>query len=1325
MVGLAGLGSVALAGAPAVQPFRISLLGGFELHSASGEPISLPGRNGRGILAYLAMSSGRAQARDKLATLLWGARTSDQARASLRQTLSQLRRVINPVHSEALKTDGDAILLDPSAVLVDAVRLQELIHIGTPQALEESSRLFQGDLLEGIGPFSDSFETWLMAERMRLRELMEHGLKMLLEAYQLENATDASIRVALRLLSLDALQEPLHRLLMKLYAEQGRPRSALKQYELCRDLLQKELGVAPEPETQRLADHIRREQPGDATAGSSTRQVESPARNQATPGGVAERRFMTLLACVLEDASSLATSVDAEELAVVTAAFEGCCEQVISQHGGLAYDRLGDTVTAYFGYPQADEHDAERAVRAGLEIVTRVEELTPLSHRKLRARVGIASGDVVISKKAPPKGDTTTTIAGSVLYLATGLAGSAAPSAVVIAEATRQLLGRLFETRDLRAQILAGFGEPVRSWLVLRERSEEGRFDATRGSRGSTRLIGRSEELELLLRRWETAKAGSGQVVILAGEPGIGKSRLVKALREALTDEPYLHFSYFCSPHHQQSPFYPVTQQLKRAAGYSNDDAPEVKLSRLEALLRHTMDATAENITLVANLLSIPTAGRYPPLDLAPQLAKAKTQEFLRAQLAGLVRRQPALMIFDDVHWSDSSTREFLERIVDLANSLAVLIIVTHRPGTVISHTGDSHVTSLVLKHLDHRESEALVETVVGDVTLPRELVAQIVGRADGVPLFLEELAKNALEARLSNSAVGIVPFARYVPHTLSDLLQARLDRLGRAKIVAQEASVIGRRFSYQLLAAISSLREPELTDALAKLFEAELVYARGSPPHSSYSFKHALVQDATYASMLRSHCAALHSSVARALEDDYPEQTELEPEVVARHYAAAGNWGKAVIYGTKAAELAARRWAYHEAVAYIDKTLDMLPKLAESLERSTRELRLRIMLGQACVLASGYTTPRAEAAFIRARELCNELQDHRQLPVVLLGLWRLYMAREDLPRAKVLAARLSELAADEGDRALVIEACGANVVTLFTCGQFREALAQARRAIALDCTREPREHVPTAGHDSRVICRMGASLSLWMLGYPNQAVATMEQGLEAAEQLGHPYTQAIALYSASFLHAFRRDARAAAEFAKRTIELSRKHGFTWTEAYGRILRGWAQSQVSPAADGSRDMCEALAWLEQAGHMHWQPNFLEKVAAAYAAIGQPEEALALIRRALDIATRTGEEDHLAELHRQTGQLLLQRSGPSAEAEAEDCFHRAMEVASSQGARSWELRATIGLASLWRSQGQCQQARQVLQTIYNRFDEGFDTPDLQDALILLESLRAEA
>jgi len=1334
---------------PGVEPLRIALLGGFDVHSSSGEPISLPSRNARGLLAYLAMSAGRAQARDKLATLLWGGSSADKARASLRQTLSQLRRALNVSEREVLRGDGNAIVLEASAVTVDAVRFQELVGVGTPEALEEASALYHGSFLEGIGPLADAFETWLMAERMRLHELAEAGLTRLLEHYQRVQATDDAIRVAHRLLNLDALQESVHRLLMRLYVEQGRPRSALKQYERCCELFQRELGVAPEPETRQLAEQIRSELPRAATteayrlhqsyAGDSAPQpvagsvvqhlpgVDSQADRRAAPAAEAERRHVTLMACGLVDVAQLAMRLDPEEFRTLITGFENCCERLVSRHSGHVYQFAGDSVTACFGYPRADEHSAEQAVRAGLEIVAAVGNLALLSDVRMQARISIASGEVVVGKRVYEDGLSEETITGGVLHVAVGLQAASEPDSVVVAESTRQLLGDLFEYRGLCGQTLEGFDTPMRGWQILGERGGKSRFEATRGIAALSPLIGRDEEIELLVRRWNAAKSGSGQVVVLVGEPGIGKSRLIEELRETLAGETHLRLSYYCSPHHQESALYPVIQQLERAAGYAREDPPAIKLERLEALLGEATADFPEAVPLIADLLSIPTGERYPPLNLTPQRRKTKTVEVLDAQLCRLTKRQPALILFEDVHWSDSSTREFLERLVDLVPTLPALLLITQRPGSSLPRLGEPHVTSLIVKRLRRSESESLVAKLTGERNLPSEVLAQIVDRADGVPLFIEELTKNALEdhglggsgdryapGRLPPAAIG-------VPSTLYDLLVTRLDRLGSAKAVAQEAAVIGRRYSYELLAAVTSSSEADLRAALARLIDAELVYAHGTPPDASYSFKHALVQDAIYASLLRADRGPLHERIAKVLEERFPETREMEPEVLAHHFAGAGLNAQAILYWQKAGELAMRRWAQREAIAYCDKALALLGTLPATPERSGQELGLQVLLGQAWTLSAGYAVPEVEAALTRARDLCEEIGDRNHLFFVLLGLWQLHIARQEIEPASDTAERLLSLALSQKNRDFVIEAHVAQIVTSYTVGAFEKMLTLANEATALIDAEQNDGHMQTFGYDSRVVISIGASWALWTVGYPAQASSKMQDALATARKLAHPYTQSMAFLYSAWLHVFRREASVACGDAEHAIAISIEHGFAWPQAYAMSLHGWALAETGRTAEGINEIRDAIATLGRMGHDLWRPHHEGLLAAACARAGQTEEALAVVTQALDNAQRTGDLEHAAELNRQKGELTLQRGNPQDASEAQRYFGRAMEIARQQKAKSWELRAAISLAGLWLEQGKRQQARELLTPIRDWFTEGFDTQDLQDARALLDKL----
>lgn len=1330
-----------------VDPLRIVLLGGFEVYSAAGKPINLPSRKAKGLLAYLAMSDGRAHARDKLAALFWEASGAKQARASLRQTLSRLRKLLNAGNGEVLVVDGDSIALNPAGVEVDAMRFERLLNVGTPKALEEASALYRGNFLEGFSLLADPFEEWLMAERMRLHEMVESALTRLLAHYRRVHATEDAVRVAVQLLTLDPLQESVHRLLMQLYIERGRPRSALKQYELCRELLLRELGIEPEAETRRLAAQLGAEQPiriatrsvsSHSPIQENQRQfIPGPSeeglqgasvslQEQAAPAYETEQRFLTLMLCELVDAAELSTNLDPEDLREVIAAFENTCEQIVNPLGGQVVRLMGHSISVYFGYPQADEHDAERTVRAALEISAAVGQLSFSSDFKLQTRISIASGRVVVSKRVRKDGMTEEAITGEIPHVVTALQTVAEPDTILITESTKALLGALFEYKELGKRKLDGFDTPLQIWRVIRERPVQDRFEATRATSGLTPLVGREEEIALLMRRWQRANVGAGQIVVVAGEPGIGKSRLIQALREQLAGEPHKPVSFFCSPYHQESALFPVIRQLEHAASFAREDPPTVRLDKLEALLTQATDDLTNVVPFIGALLSVPTETRYPALNLTPLRQKAKTLEVLESQLTGLAKRQPILMIFENLHWSDPTTRDLVGRLVELVQALPVLIIITHRPGMAMPWMGEPNVTSVVLKRLSRHESETLVAELTHGKDLPQDVLAQIVSKGDGIPLFLEELTKNMLEAGVLNDQGDRYTLKRSlaavgIPNTLYDLLLARLDRLGPAKAVAQQAAVIGRRFSYALLSAVALLEERALLTALAKLTDAELVYAHGVPPQASYSFKHALVQDAAYASLLRADRETLHARIARTLEEQFPETKETEPEVLAYHYAGAGLKPQAVSYWQFAGERAVQRSSNIEAIAYFTKALDLLRTLPQTAENREQELKLQIPLGRAWILTEGYAAPEVESAYARARDLCEQIGDVYQLFLVLLGLWQMYISRQELQLASNTGERLLPLARSQKNSDFALEAYVAQSITLHVQGAFDEALAHANEAIILYDPKEHRGHALRFGQDTSVIGRIMSSWPLWCLGYSDQALSKMREALGIARELAHPYSRAMALYCSAWLHQYRREVDAARKHAEQAMMLSSEQGFAWPLAFATILHGWALAEGGEIKSGAGEIREGLATLEKMGVRLWQPHMQAILATACVRAGQADEAFALLTHALDTTSRTGEQEYLAELYRQMGEVALQRAADQASAEAEACFSQAIEIARRQQAKSWELRAAVNLAWLWHDQGKSDQACGMLVPVYDWFTEGFDTPDLQDAKALLETL----
>ena len=632
----------------------------------------------------------------------------------------------------------------------------------------------------------------------------------------------------------------------------------------------------------------------------------------------------------------------------------------MQRFGGFVAKYMGDGVLIYFGYPQAHEDDAERAVRAGLELVTSVGALK--THAPLLTRVGIATGLVVVGDLIGSGASQEQAIVGETPNLAARLQGVAEPNRVVIAESTRKLVGNLFELEDLGAQGLKGIAGPGRAWAALRPASVESRFEALHTS-GLTELVGRDEELELLLRRWSKAKAGEGQVVLLSGEPGIGKSRLTAALLERLASEPHTRLRYFCSPQHTDSALYPIISQMERAARFTHDDTAQAKLDKLNAVLA-LASTSKQDAALFAEMLSLPGDGRYPTLDLTSEQRRQRTLEALGSQIEALSRSNPVLMIFEDAHWIDPTSLEAFGRAVDQIKTLPALLIVTFRPEFNAPWAGRSHVTSLALNRLgERRETAAIIARLVGNKELPADVMAEIVERTDGIPLFVEEMTKAVLEAEgegAAESAVSIIPSPSIgVPASLHASLMARLDRLGPAKEVAWIGAAVGREFSHALLQAVVRKPEMELQSALDRLVIAGLLFRQGVPPQATYLFKHALVQDAAYGTLLREPRRALHARIAETIESQFAEIAESQPELLARHCTDAGLIEKAASLWGKAGQRSLERSALVEATAQLTHALGQIAALPATSALRREEIRLQVALITPLIHVKGYAAPK------------------------------------------------------------------------------------------------------------------------------------------------------------------------------------------------------------------------------------------------------------------------------------------------------------------------------------------------------------------------------
>jgi class 3 adenylate cyclase/tetratricopeptide (TPR) repeat protein len=726
-----------------------------------------------------------------------------------------------------------------------------------------------------------------------------------------------------------------------------------------------------------------------ASAASTTPQPATATTASSQDG--AERRQLTVMFCDLVGSTALSTRLDPEDMRGVIGVYHKCIAETVGQLEGFVAKYMGDGVLVYFGYPRAHEEDAERAVRAGLELATAVRALQTGARTELQARVGIATGlvvvgDLIVSGEGHERG-----VVGETPNLAARLQALAEPSGVIIAQSTRRLIGNFFECHDLGAVEAKGFEEPVQAYQVLRASVVESRFEALH-SATRTPLVGREEEIDLLLRRWQRAKGREGQVVLISGEPGIGKSRIATTAQERIASEPQIRLRYFSSPYHVNSGLYPVIHQLQREADFQRDDPPETRRSKLEALLAPA-SPSATDVALFAELLSLPAGDAYPALDLSPQRKKQKIGEALLRRFDSLARQQPILMVFEDIHWLDPTSRELLDVLIGRAKHMRMLLIVTFRPEFQPPWTGEAHVTALALNRLGQQEGAALVQSVAGNVgALSTEVVAEIVDRTDGVPLFVEELTKALLEAGATEQearvALSKASLPRLViPATLHASLMARLDRLGPGKKVAQIGATIGREFSYELLAAVANLTDSTIQTALDQLVVAGLLFRRGSLPEATFIFKHALVQDAAYGTLLKSSRQHLHGRIARMLEGRFPDLTAAQPELVAYHYEQAVLADQAIEYWEKAGELAVWRSTMAEAAAHFTKALDVLAVLPENTQRKRKELALQLSLAGALTVTKGWASPQMGKAYGRAHDLAGEVGEVSSLVAALYGL--------------------------------------------------------------------------------------------------------------------------------------------------------------------------------------------------------------------------------------------------------------------------------------------------------------------------------------------------
>jgi predicted ATPase len=940
---------------------------------------------------------------------------------------------------------------------------------------------------------------------------------------------------------------------------------------------------------------------------------------------------------------------------------------------------------------------------------------------RLAVRLGIHTGLVVVGAMGTA-GRQEQLALGDTPNIAARLQGLAEPDTVVVSDATYRLVQGYFTGHNLGPQILKGMATPVLAYRVLGASGAQSRLEVVSPS-DLTPLVGREAEVTLLRERWAQVQDGLGQAVVLSGEAGIGKSRLVMGLKEHVAGAPHTLLECRCSPYFQGSALYPIVELSQHALQFGRDELPVAKLHKIEAALARYGLAQPDTVALWAAFLSVPLVERYPPLNLTPQRQKQKTLEAIVALLLAQAAERPVLFIVEDVHWIDPSTLEFLTLLIDQGPAARILTLLTCRPEFHAPWGFRTHLTPLT--RLPRRQVPQMIVRVAGGKALPPEVVEQIVAKTDGVPLFVEELTKMVLESGLLQEGeeryelTGPLP-SLAIPATLHDSLMARLDRLATVKDVAQLGATIGRMFTYELLQAVSPLDDAMLQQGLRQLVEAELVYQRGAPPQAIYTFKHALIQDVAYQSLLRSTRQQYHQRIAQVLEAQFPETAETQPELLAYHYTEASLAAQAIPYWQRAGARAIERSAHMEAIAHLTRGLAVLQTLPITPERAQHELALQTTLGPALMAMKGFAAPEVEQTYIRAYELCQQIEEKARLFPVLWGLWSLYLVRAQHQTGRELAEQLLPLAQQTQDRALSVHAYRARGNTLFFVGEFAHAHADLERGIALYNAQAFRSYTLLYGQDAGVACLSHVAQVLWVLGYPEQARQRNHEALVLAQEVSHPFSLAYALGFAGRFHHFRRERQAVHAQADALMALADAQGFTQWLAIGAVLRGWVLVEQGQYTEGMTQIHQGLAAYWATGAKLARSYWLALLVEACGVAGQVEEGLSVVTEALTAAHTTGERFWEAELYRLQGELQL-RQAVHDKAQAEVCFHRALDVARSQQAKALELRAATSLSRLWQQQGKRAEARDLLAPIYGWFTEGFDTTDLQQAKALLEAL----
>lgn len=1041
---------------------------------------------------------------------------------------------------------------------------------------------------------------------------------------------------------------------------------------------------------------------------------EGPPTTISTRRSSGERRQVTVVRCGLLGRSG--HTLDPEELLEWMPLLQSVVSETAQRFEGYLESAIGGELHACFGYPQAHEDDARRAVHTALEIAARAERgLDKGRGGGPSVRIGIHTGTVVVARAAGSSRDELGL--GDLPNLAGAMQSLAGPGEVLVSRSTQRLIERFFECEPREPVRHPGAREPIRPFRVLRERDVQSPEEES--GTPLLPLVARGQELDLMLERWAMAREGKGQVVLLGGEAGIGKSRLVRELKRQVVKDGPIWLELHGSPYHRNSVLYPVIDLLRRWLDpglVQNGSSTRDPLSILEHALGRYDLPLAETVPLFAALLSIPLGDRYEPLGLSPEGQRKRTLEAVLSVVLEMADRRPVVFVVDDLQWVDPSTLELLGHLLQQGAGARLFTLMTFRPEFQPPWGQRSYLTQLNLGPLSTRQIEQMVDRLTDGRGLPSRVLAQIVEKADGVPLVVEEMVKMVLESGAESGAGQAAGPLRplEIPATLRDSLMARLDRLGSAKEVAQLAATLGREFTHDLVVAVSPWDEVYLQRELNRLVDAELLYSRGIPPRARYAFKHGLIQDAAYESLLRTHRQEFHLRIAEVLERKFPEIADSQPELVAHHYTESARLADAIGWWYRAGEKALRGSAHKEAVGHFTRALELLGSLPESPERDQREIGLRVSLGVAAGSATSFAEPDVQQSFERARDLCSRAGQTPQLFPALRGLYIFYVLSGKPRTARETAQQLLALAEAGDNPVRLLSSHQAMGFTSMVLGDLPQARVYLEKGIGFYDLESARSAPILAGPQPGVECLGNLSWVLWFLGHPDQAVERSREMLETARELGQPFSVACALFFAGELHAFRREPDALRELNDELVELSTAQGFPYWLTMATAQRGWLRTQEGRAEEGAADVRTGSRY----GGVRRDPHVFAFLAEAHRRQGKLAEALAALDESADMVD-AGQTLFQAELHRLRGELLADQGAPDAE--VEDQLGCALGVARQQSSRSLELRAATSLARHWAARGRKGDAREVLAPVYGGFTEGLGTPDLVDARELLAAL----